>query len=324
MKKIKLLISALLIVFSNHSFAEFNAGLDASALAIQYMMADPPLPMINAKEKTYKGTVKPGYLTGDTEANYDYGGGAISNQTGSVSGPSLGGSYSYALSNKWGTYLWLVGTSLSGDFETKQNGESTPSVYSRNAKITHFNFSGGMSYQTTKKEEDGYSFSIFFGPYFPYYNFSQNYENQNEGLDIEIESSELFAGILVGVQWDIDVGEKWGLNPFFIFGDTFGSNAFFNPFGDSGECKTYDVTKTNSGNINTAGIGESDCGNRKEFLFDTQIGGLGLNLSYKPWDMTINLFAPFINRYIFKIFYEDETPELYYLSVSWNFGDYQR
>ena len=324
MKKLLLLSFSVYISFFSSAYAEFNAGLDASALSIQYMMADPPLPMINHKDKTYKASIKPGYLTGDTEANYTYQGGGTSLQEGSVSGPSLGGSYSYGLSDKWGTFIWAVGTSLSGDFETKQNGEASPSVFSRDAKINHVNLSAGMTYQFTKKEEKGYAFSVFFGPYFPYYDFTQKYENQNEGLDIEIESSELFAGILIGAQWDINVGDKWGFNPFFIFGDTFGSNAFFNPFGDSGECKGYKVTKENSGDWETANTGESDCGNRKEFLYDTQIGGLGLNLFYKPWDVSLNLFAPFINKYIFKIFYEGEDPSLFYLSFTWNYGDFLR
>jgi len=306
------------------SFADFNSGLDASALSIQYMMVDPPLPLIHHKKGTYKGTVKPGYLTGNTIADYDYGGGNTAHQEGKVKGPSLGGSYSYSLSNRWGSYVWLVGTSLSGDYETSQNGQSSPSIYSRDSKVTHFNLSAGLSYQLIKRSEKGYALSFFMGPYFPYYNYSQRYLNQNESLEVDIESSEMFAGLLVGVQWDINVGENWGLNPFILFGDTFGSNAFFNPFGDSGECRPYKVTRTYSGDFNSAGIGEIDCGNRKEFLYDTQIGGLGLNLSYRPWDVTVNLFASLINQYIFEVFYEDEKPELYYLSLSWSFGNFER
>jgi hypothetical protein len=223
-----------------------------------------------------------------------------------------------------GKLFWLVGTSLSGDYETTTNGKSNPSIFSRDSKITHFNFSAGISYQIKKRSESNYGLSLFIGPYLPYYKYSQRYINQDEGLDADLESSELFTGLLIGMQWDFVFGENWGLNPFFLFGDTFGSKDFFNPFGDGGECRSYKVKRVYSGNFNASNIGEIDCENRKEFVYDTQIGGLGLNLNYRPWDVTVNLFASLINQYIFEVFYEDERPELYYLSVSWNFGTFER
>ncbi len=318
------ILGILLALLPSILLADFNSGLDASALSIQYMMADPPLPLIHHKKGTYKATFKPGFIFGDTVADYEYGGGASSHQEGDVKGLNLGGSYSYSFGDKWGSYIWLVGTSLSGDYESTQNGQSSPSIFSRDSKITHFNLSAGISYQMRNRADDGYGFSFFMGPYIPYYDYSQRYINQNEGLEVDIESQEMFVGALVGLQWDFIVAENWGLNPFFLFGDTFGSKDFFNPFGDGGECRSYKVARTYSGNFNTAGIGEIDCDNKKEFVYDTQIGGIGLNLTYRPWDLTVNLFASLINQYIFRVFYEEERPELYYFSLSWNFGTFER
>lgn len=305
-------------IYMNQVRADFNSGIDAAALTIQYMMADPPLPHNDSEMGKMRASIKPGYITGDTEANYDYGGGNTANQAGSVNGFSIGGVGSYTWSAKWSSYAWLVGTRISGDFDTKQNGEATASIRTRDVDVTFFNLSFGMNYQIRQKSSDTAGISVFFGPYFPYFNTSQRYINDGSGFDGELESNELFAGLLVGVQLDMDLAENWRLGPFIILGDTFGSNDFFNPFGDTGECKSFEATAIRSGSLASGGFGEVDCGNRQEFLYDTMIGGMGLNLGYKPWGLSANIFSPFLNQLILKLFYEDEEPDLFYLSFTWD------
>jgi hypothetical protein len=323
MKKIFSLTFLTVCIFffgSIVAMADFNSGLDATAITVQYIMADPPLPSKDHKKNSHSIKGKPGFVTGKTEAHYDYGGGTYSDQSGSVKGPTIGASYTFGVKEKLSSFAWLVGTSLKGDFETKQNGEATPSIYSTNVEAEVINISLGMSYEIFNKQEKGYGLSFFFGPYMPIYRYKQHYQNTSQTFEADLEGNETFVGLLIGAQWDIDVGENWGFQPFALFGDTFGSKDFFNPFGDSGECRPYKVSNVTAGNINTAQIGEIDCQNKQEFLYDTQIGGLGLNLSYKPWNISTNLFTPLLNQLIFKLFYEGEKPKLMYFSFTWSFS----
>ena len=313
------LILLIIFLISVSVRADFNSGIDAAVIAVQYIMADPPMPASDLEKGKYTASVKPGYIRGDTKANYDYGGGATANQTGTIRGGTIAASMTFSISKRLKPYFWLVGTSLEGGFDTKQNGETSPTIFTRNVKVTFLNFSTGFNFVLKNKADNGYNFSFFIGPFFPYYKTSQKYINSPEGIDADLESSHLFAGAMIGAKWDIDFKENWSFSPFIIFGDTFGSKDFFNPFGNSGECKSYKVKKVRSGDSNSSKFGEVDCGNRKEFLFDTQVGGLGLNLHYKPWGLRTNLLAPFINQLILKTFYKDEEPELYYLSFSWDF-----
>lgn len=313
-------IFALLVlpIISFDVSADFNAGLDATAITVQHIMADPPLPASENEKGKHSIKAKPGYIFGETEANYSYGEGATSAQTGKVKGPTAAAVHSYSINNKWGIYSWVVGSSLKGDFETRQNNESNPSIFAKNVEAKVLNLSFGASYQVFDKAKKGYGLSLFSGPYLPMYWYKQHYLNQSTGFEADLEANETFVGVLFGAQWDFDLGENWGFQPFVIFGDTFGSNDFLNPFGDSGECRDYKIKNITSGNIASAQLSESDCKNKREFVYDTQLGGLGLNLTYKPWNISTNLFTPFINQLIFKLFYEDEKPKLFYLSFTWH------
>ena len=70
----KRLIFLLIATSQTFAYADFNSGLDAASITIQYIMADPPLPSRHPDGKGLQFKLKPGYVTGDTEADYEYGG----------------------------------------------------------------------------------------------------------------------------------------------------------------------------------------------------------------------------------------------------------
>lgn len=312
--KLKFTVFLLILSFFSIASANVRSGLNIAPLAVQYIMADPPLPSVDGEKGDHQTLVKPGYIFGDYTGNYT---GAT--ESGSISGPTLGANYTYTLNSKWSVYGWFVGAKFSGNSKTV-NG-STPLSKADNIDVDFYNLSAGVSYLISSNKTSKSFVSVFGGPYIPIYRFSQTFTNQESSNAVvaEMEANHSFYGLLLGIQWQKEIHKNWNVNSFFVLADTFGSGDFMNPFGDSGECKQFKVKSIISGS--SAGIQEVDpeCagGADNEFWFDTQIGGVGVSLEYIPWKLKANLFSPFFNRFIFDMFYEEMEPEFIYLSFSW-------
>ncbi|TNF00956.1 MAG: hypothetical protein EP326_05605 [Deltaproteobacteria bacterium] len=312
----KLMIGYFILgLISSPSFANIRSGLNTGPLAVQYIMSDPPLPKTHAKKGEHFGEVKPGFIYGSFTGNYEN-----VTEKGYMSGPTMAGSYGHALSDKLSLFGWIVGSKIEGKARSDFQNSGLSFSQADDISVEFYNLSAGVSYLVYSSENKDSFVSVFGGAYIPIYRFSEKFINYdtNNPAEAEIEASHTFTGLLLGVQWQKQIHEKWGIGSFLILADTFGSNDFMNPFGDTGECRQFKVKRLISGSSNGVQEVDRECagGDSNEFWFDTMIGGIGFTVEYKPWDLKTNLVSPFLNRYIFEIFYEEMEPEFIYLSVS--------
>ncbi len=313
----KNLFIALLLIgpTSSNVFANIRSGLNTGPLAVQYIMSDPPLPKTHAEKGEHFGEVKPGFIYGSFTGNYDN-----IKETGYMSGATLAGNYGYALSDRLSLFTWVVGSKIQGKARSDFSTTGLPFSQADDIKVDFYNFSAGVSYLVYSNQNKDSFISVFGGAYVPVYRFSEKFINYdtNNPAEAEVEANHAFAGLLLGVQWQKQVHKKWGIGSFLILADTFGSEDFMNPFGDTGECRKYKVKRQLSGSASGVSEVDPECagGDSNEFWFDTMIGGIGFTIEYKPWDLKTNLVSPILNRYLFEIFYEEMEPEFVYLSLS--------
>ncbi|PCI26505.1 hypothetical protein COB52_05935 [Candidatus Kaiserbacteria bacterium] len=298
------------MIYCPHAKSFIGFGVDSIAIANQYMMADPPIPKVLENSGDFRVEVKPAYFTAQLDdANAD---GSFA-ETGEFSGFGLALNVNYGLRKNLSAYFWMVADRLTGDFSGATTAGSTVAK-ATGVTASFYNIGIGASYQVYQGTASLQSITVFAGPFVPIYDFSQSYSESNAGTsvgDFDMSSTEIFFGFFIGIQAEFMVKENWLLSPYIAFADTFGD-----------KCRTYsvDTIRSSDTTVNLDQTSTLDCGGNtntdrsnstpRQMFFDTQIGGLGLNVSYLPWSVTVNVTAPFITPLIIDPFYEDPRPKV--------------
>ncbi|MBT3586759.1 MAG: hypothetical protein HN509_17745 [Halobacteriovoraceae bacterium] len=279
-------------------------GLDMNTI----LLSNPPLPMLKVKEKTWKLAIQPTYYTGD------------SNFVGDVEkfkGQALAANFSKGLSKRWGWYSSLSANRFTTDIQF--GGSLTTRDSLNDVKVNFLTTGGGLFFQVL--EQDGWipSWTIQAGPFIKWVQMSQNVKktniNSNENLiDYDMESSNFFGGLLIGGQIGWDVGENFAFNPF----------AFLQlPLTE--ECRSYKVKTIRAGSFSDTQTGTCEgtpigsAGEGKIDYSNFQISG-GINIIYKPWDLSVNISAPFIRFAVEEGTDQDST----IITFSKSFGNYRK
>ncbi|MDH5580561.1 MAG: hypothetical protein OEY33_01520 [Bdellovibrionales bacterium] len=301
---IKLLFSVILFLLSytvKSSPSFLGAGLGPAKDMDVILSANPPLPMLNYQENTYKVGVQPTYYKGKNEFilfENDF------------QGHAFALNYSYAHTNKWGLFANFNYTHFSSDHTTNV---FLKKYYLSNITSDFYTLSGGIHFQLLKQKGALPSINFIGGPYLKLIKFSQSYRredfNKNIELDFDMESNPTIPGLMIGGQMGWKIKDKFIINPF-----------GFIQIPISSECKSYEVTSVRKDSNNEAGKGTCPETGENGIDFSMfQISG-GINLVYIPWDLSVNITAPFIRLAI-----EDYTNgSTTIISISKSFGDFER
>lgn len=280
---------------------EVGLPVDAAITANARMLTNPPLPMVYYKKGTYKLNFAPyvfrGYIDGDSDANtHDHadvqgGGGAIS--------------YSWAFKDRWGMYVYGMGSKLGASNITASatNGQPTSTVFGN----THASFvavSVGLVHQFFGENFDGFALPVFAGPMLAKVHQDPTHvmATTKNGATVQkddyyVDVDNVQPGFMIGTQSAFNVGKNFQLNPFAML-------AF--------------MSKSADPNITNVKFQQSQA--PPMATVQNGFGGFGLNLIYKPWNVSVNLTAPFITK-AFKI---DGAHGFQgnLFSLSWGFGNY--
>lgn len=302
---------------------EFGFGVDSSVYANRKIMANPPLPMNKLSKGTYKLSVQPALITGEMDSDGDGGGGGgASNEMSEGEFEGYGGSigYSYALTDKWGLFAIGMGSKVEGDFSYRgcsNTGGGCIDTVMSGAKVSSISLAVGGMYKFEK-----WATSLFAGPFVNKTTFSQSVRqttNNVRNADFDMSGEKTGLGVLVGVQGDYQPFENFKFNPYLLIG-----------FKISEDCGPYQVDQVRLADTSGRFLehqSSPDCGGSggtttrqdRKFSYNHSFQSVGVNMVYVPWDLSVNLIAPF-----FDAFKSDEDPKVTLLTFSLSFGDFVR
>lgn len=303
-----------------HATHEFSFALDAAATANNLLIADPPLPMLYYHKGMYKAGIKPYIFSGEQDfINSSPLGGAF-RQTMKFDGYGGGASVSYAFAEKWGFYVFSVGSTMKGTEPFLLTGEGTNNpqfghVEIRGAKASFTMLSLGMVRQFFGEEDGKFVLPVFAGPIAVYANFSQTqferYSTQSGGAthtDFDMSGDQIFPGIMLGVQSSFNFNKYFQINPFLIGGSLFSDKMDF------------DVTNirvdTQSATNPQSTLARIKAG--EKIKISPKFVTIGINLVYRPWGLSFNVTSPIVK----KVLLGAENLDVTQFSLSYAFGNY--
>ena len=113
---------ALLTVLRAPATAQLDSGLAGVWTAQGLLAANPPLPMLRYSPGAWRVTLAPAYFFGEPASDSAGAGHTVS---GRISGGGAGASASYAFAERWGVYVWMLG-SRRRDTSTRSPGPVAP------------------------------------------------------------------------------------------------------------------------------------------------------------------------------------------------------
>lgn len=299
---------ALLAVLRAPAVAQLDNGLAGVWTAQGLLAANPPLPMLRYPPGAWRISLAPAYFFGKPASDSSGAGHSVS---GRISGAGAGASASYAFAERWGAYVWMLGSSAKGqvDAQPRSNCASCARVKLDSIVSSYQLLTAGAVYQAAGDTSGGFTLPIFAGPLVSRSNSRQAVTRFDQTAtlldDFDMEVEDLSIGLALGAQAGIPVGRGFELNPFVMTGFFF-----------RGDCRSYDVTRqgTNGGFSSTSDAG---CSGARQIRAgeDRLIATGGLNVIYAPWNVSLNATAPFLGRLI-----AGEDAEITLLTLSWSFG----
>lgn len=299
---------ALLVVLRAPAVAQLDSGLAGVWTAQGLMAANPPLPMLRYSQGAWRVSLAPAYFFGEPASGSSGAGHSVS---GRISGGGAGASVSYAFAERWGAYVWLLGSSAKGhvDAQPQPNCPSCARVKLDSIASSYQLLTAGAVYQAAGDTSEGFTLPVFAGPLLSRSSSRQTVTRFGQTAtlldDFDMEVEDLSLGLALGAQAGIPVGRGFELNPFVMAG------VFFR-----GDCRGYDVTRQglNGGFSSTS---DSGCSGARQIRAgeDRLIATGGLNVLYTPWSVSLNATAPFLGRLI-----AGEDAKITLLTLSWSFG----
>jgi len=316
----KLFAAALLILIaltgtSARALHETVFAANAADAANNRLLANPPLPMLRYSPGQWKLGVAP-YVYEANEDFLEMSPSGSYRQEGSYEGGGLGMTGSWAIAERWGVYALVVGNRTMGKnilrYDSQSSSPAQQDYFLSDAKATSLALSAGIVRQFFGESEDGFVLPVFAGPVVKHYNYSHRViEKQNNGTlvsDYDVKGSGFIPGVLVGAQAGINLGKSWQLNPFAILGLLLTSEI---------NATVPTVRVNNFPNAPGQGVNRLLSGEKPDG--GDAFGGIGLNVVYRPWSLSLNVTSPFLPALIGST---DLKTNIF--SLSWAFGNFKR
>lgn len=299
---------ALLAVLHAPAVAQLDSGLAGVWTAQGLLAANPPLPMLRYSPGAWRVSLAPTYFFGEPTSDSAGAGHSVS---GRLSGGGAGVSMSYAFAERWGVYVWTLGSSAKGhvDAQPRPSCATCARVKLDSISSSYQLLTAGAIYQAAGDTAEGFTLPVFAGPLLSRSTSRQTVTrfDQTAALldDFDMEVEDLSLGLALGAQAGVPIGRGFELNPFVMTG------VFFR-----GDCRGYDVTRqgVNGGFSATSDLG---CSGARQIRAgeDRLIATGGLNVMYAPWNISLNATAPFLGPLI-----AGEDAKITLLTLSWSFG----
>lgn len=307
--RLVLAVVASLALLRAPAVAQLDSGLAGVWTAQGLMAANPPLPMLRYSPGAWRVTLAPAYFFGEPASDSSGPGHSVS---GRISGGGAGASASYAFAERWGVYVWMLGSAAKGRVEAQPRPTCATCARVKLDSIasSYQLLTAGAVYQAAGETSGGFTLPIFAGPLLSRSSSRQTVTRFDQTAtlldDFDMEVEDLSLGLALGAQAGIPVGRGFELNPFVMTG------VFFR-----GDCRSYDVTRqgTNGGYSSTS---DSGCSGARHIRAgeDRLLATGGLNVMYNPWNLSLNATAPFLGRLI-----AGEDAKITLLTLSWSFGN---
>lgn len=308
-----LLLTVLALAASGRAQAYFTQGLDGVWTAQSLMAANPPLPALHLPPGAWSLKLQPSFYTGEPGLSESEE--ALYTRDGDFSGGGAGACLSYAVTERWGWYLWGLGSKGSGSVDIAPRpscsgcaGQSLTGIES-----SAFTVSGGLLWQAVSTRR--YSAQVFVGPVLSRTTGRQRVQGSLSGSPIEDFDMEVTAdslGLALGAQAALPLGRSFQLNPFVL-------TAWF--AGDG--CEAFEVTGTRLDSAGWSSLSSPDCAGAGARRIEAGESGLalslGLNLTYLPWNLSMSLTSPWLGPYLAREL-DGATADLALWNLSWHFG----
>jgi len=281
-------------------FFNLSLPIEVADAVNNYSFANPPLPLIISKGGEYRTLLQPFIFDGKVKDE--------PNHSATFKGQGLGAAFTYAFSERWGVYTFIIGNSMTGDFVSTegQPGSNQNRLTMNGARGTNGILGVGAVYR-----------GIFFGPAV----FKQNVqipvrETSAAGAliaDYDLKVDRVAPGAFLGAQGSWDLNRWWAINPYIIAAVGAGKAPFkigevrrnVTTVGDFSNM----VLADGKGNVTTAGIAAS----------------AGLNVTLRPYSLSANITAPILQRYLLKgLVGGPKKMEIGSFAISWAFGKYEK
>lgn len=305
----------------NNGETNYNIAFPMNVAGTAAFLAfdNPPLPILQNRKGNWKVSLQPALIKGDLNRTSPFASGGGSKETGKYSGVGGATSLTYGFSDHWSVYLLAFGSSIKGDADFVESGNPASSDDPNNYRISKVkaSFLGvgpALAYRWGRPKDRGVTWSSFFGVNFVQHHYTATvHEFSPAGTllaDYDVKVDQTNPGPIVGLQAGIPIGESFTLNPFLMLGGDFGSTtkptvtAQRTPASGTGSSKSLGFIAAGQGPIVSQGA-----------------ANLGLNVTYRPWGLTVNVTAPFLATDI-PVDKGGEDIRATEISVSWSFGDY--
>ena len=154
---------ALLVVLRAPAVAQLDNGLAGVWTAQGLLAANPPLPMLRYSPDTWRVSLAPAYFFGKPASDSS---GASYSVSGRISGAGAGASASYAFAERWGVYVWMLGSSAKGhvDAQPRPNCPTCARVKLDSITSSYQLLTAGAVYQAAGDTSEGFTLPVFAGP----------------------------------------------------------------------------------------------------------------------------------------------------------------
>ncbi|MBI4676557.1 MAG: hypothetical protein HY748_03135 [Elusimicrobia bacterium] len=287
--------------------------LDAATRITQLIAADAPLPMTNSQKGKWQVSIRPVYFQVSQVLRNPDGLESFFRGQG-LEGAGGSALFSYAFSDKWQVYGSFSGSQMYGDIVGKyglcgpdpprQRASDMPDIVKFDGTNRVLTFHAGLGYDLVEGKQ--WSIEALGGL------FVQNYDSKmvmvplgDETLYkqpyLDISGSGTLLGASAGAFVSRNLGKHFSVAPYALIGFNFSLPEI-----------GYTI-KSNAAGVTEPPVGYGERGPAGSRIFPT----LGLNLTYRPWDLTAGIGG------LLTSFYSEEIYaglKLTKFSLSWAFG----
>lgn len=275
--------------------------LDAAINTANLVASDAPMPMTQFQKNDWRLAVSPVLFKVDqaTFTSEGSGGGA------DFRGENLkgyGGSltFGYAFADRWQVFGIFSGISMSGNLVGKTPATAVSDQHRLEGRNSYLVLASGVGYELLE-EHSTWSATLYAGLSLQRYASNLISDSiDNTQPDTRIDGSGVLLGTTSGVQATYLMTEKFSLSPYFFL---------LSPF--SKPKVSVEVTDTNGNSAFTQG--QTISGEIGDGFFIIP----GCNLTYKPWNLGLNLSGLITSFYSKQIY---EGLALTKLSISYSWG----
>ncbi|PIR15299.1 MAG: hypothetical protein COV48_15150, partial [Elusimicrobia bacterium CG11_big_fil_rev_8_21_14_0_20_64_6] len=219
--RLALAASVLLAVLHAPAAAQLDNGLAGVWTAQGLMAANPPLPMLRYSPGAWRVSLAPAYFFGEPASDASGPGHSVS---GRISGGGAGASASYAFAERWGGFVWMLGSSAKGhaDAQPLPTCPTCARVKLDSISSSYQLLTAGAVYQAAGDTSEGFTLPVFAGPLLSRSISRQTVTRFDQAAtlldDFDMEVEDLSLGLALGAQASIPVGRGFELNPFVMTG----------------------------------------------------------------------------------------------------------